>query len=492
MKLDAKLLRYLSSEEFRVLTAVEMGSKNHEVVPTPLIAQIAKLKSGGAHKILGELAKHNLVARVQNAKYDGYRLTYGGYDYLALHTFAVRGSIHSVGNQIGVGKESDIYIVADDDGVQHVLKIHRLGRTSFRAVKSKRDYLESRKSASWMYMSRLAATKEYAFMRALHEHGFPVPTPIDQNRHCVAMSLVDGVPLTHVAEVADVGQLYADLMALLLRLAAHGLVHGDFNEFNLLVREVNQKPVLIDFPQMISTNHPNAKEQFDRDVECVKTYFRRRYNFDATWWPEFDRDVARTVDLDAAVSASGACKLTKRQQRELEQFLLEKRAEDGEELDEDESESESDDESDDDEPAAAAADSPADIEQIGATLQRIHLDQAARLGNSGPVSVHTEDASDASDDDDDEEDAVQLEDINNKQFRAFRDTKETLEQSTTTSRAPRMVRAPKTLTPEDIKRRVAAAQGKSTKSSKTNLNKTRNRKEKAVKESIRYGKTDYE
>ena len=26
---------------------------------------------------------------------------------------------------------------------------------------------------------------------------------------------------------------------------------------------------LIDFPQMVSTNHANAQELFDRDVECV-------------------------------------------------------------------------------------------------------------------------------------------------------------------------------------------------------------------------------
>lgn len=45
-----------------------MGSKNHEVVPTALIAQISKLKSGGVNKILGDLAKRDLVARVQNAK----------------------------------------------------------------------------------------------------------------------------------------------------------------------------------------------------------------------------------------------------------------------------------------------------------------------------------------------------------------------------------------------------------------------------------------
>lgn len=60
---------------------------------------------------------------------------------------------------------TDIYVVADAEGVQRVLKLHRLGRISFRAIKSKRDYLQNRKSASWMYMSRLSATKEYAFMK---------------------------------------------------------------------------------------------------------------------------------------------------------------------------------------------------------------------------------------------------------------------------------------------------------------------------------------
>lgn len=56
---------------------------------------------------------------------DGYRLTYGGYDYLALKTFVKRGTVYSVGNQIGVGKESDIYLVADEEGHQNVLKLQR-------------------------------------------------------------------------------------------------------------------------------------------------------------------------------------------------------------------------------------------------------------------------------------------------------------------------------------------------------------------------------
>lgn len=36
----------------------------------------------------------------------GYRLNYGGYDYLALKTLCSREVIISVGNQMGVGKES--------------------------------------------------------------------------------------------------------------------------------------------------------------------------------------------------------------------------------------------------------------------------------------------------------------------------------------------------------------------------------------------------
>lgn len=52
-----------------------------------------------------------------------------------------------------------------------------------------------RQSASWMYMSRLAAVKEHAFMKALYDAGFPVPRPVDQNRHCVLMTIAKGFPL---------------------------------------------------------------------------------------------------------------------------------------------------------------------------------------------------------------------------------------------------------------------------------------------------------
>lgn len=56
---------------------------------------------------------------------DGYRLTNAGYDYLALKTLTSRNVVTSFGNQIGVGKESNIYIVANEEDQPLCLKLHR-------------------------------------------------------------------------------------------------------------------------------------------------------------------------------------------------------------------------------------------------------------------------------------------------------------------------------------------------------------------------------
>ena len=58
--------------------------------------------------------------------------------------------------------------------------------------------------------------------------------------------------------MSDTAQLYSDLMDLIVRLANHGVIHCDFNEFNIMVNDEG-KPTLIDFPQMVSTKHQNAK-----------------------------------------------------------------------------------------------------------------------------------------------------------------------------------------------------------------------------------------
>ncbi|PGH14113.1 Atypical/RIO/RIO2 protein kinase [Helicocarpus griseus UAMH5409] len=421
MKLDAKAMRYLAAEDFRTLAAVEMGSRNHEVVPTPLIVQLSGLRGGSiVHKCISNLAKINLIARVKNAKYDGYRLTYGGLDYLALHTHQKQKSIYSVGNQIGVGKESDIIVVANADGTQRILKIHRLGRISFRTIKNNRDYLRHRSSASWMYMSRLAAMKEFAFMKALRDHGgFPVPEPIAQNRHTIVMSLIDAFPLRQIASVPDPAGLYAELMEMIVKLAGVGLIHGDFNEFNILIKEevvggksevgkgkrtvgdeglaegeeIKLIPTLIDFPQMVSVDHPNAEMYFDRDVQCIKRYFQRRFGFVSDEKGPFFKDAKKLVGtkksgrrLDVEVEASG---FSKKMAKELEAYMkevgvdgdakegdegrddLDEDGEIGEEEDEEEDEGEGESETEEkDEDDGVASGGEVEVDAFGNTVRK--------------------------------------------------------------------------------------------------------------------------
>jgi len=289
-----------------VLTAVEMGMKNHEIVPGVLVASIASLRHGGVHKLLRELCKNKLLCYERGAKYDGYRLTNAGYDYLALKTLTSRNVVASFGNQIGTGKESNIYVVGGPEGEQLCLKLHRLGRTCFRKIREKRDYHKARKQMSWIYLSRISATKEFAYMKALKNRGFPIPNPIDFNRHCIIMELVDGYTLQNINEVENPGEMYDKLMNLLLKFANHGVIHGDFNEFNIMVTD-DGNPIIIDFPQMVSTAHPQAEYFFNRDVTCIRDFFRRRFGYESELAPTFE-DVVRVDALDAEVSASGVTK----------------------------------------------------------------------------------------------------------------------------------------------------------------------------------------
>jgi len=222
---------------------------------------------------------------------------------LALKTLTKRDLISGIAQQIGVGKESDIYIAEDSNGRQLAVKFHRLGRTSFRAIKAKRDYHKHRQSASWLYLSRLAALKEFAFMKALHENGFNTPIPVGVNRHCVLMTLVDGCPMYQVREFMHPSRIYNECLRLICRLAEYGLIHCDFNEYNLLIND-DEELTLIDFPQMVSISHPNAQMYFERDVECIRRFFSKRCGWEAPEAPSFN-SVHREHDLDVSLSASG-------------------------------------------------------------------------------------------------------------------------------------------------------------------------------------------
>jgi len=118
MKLDASVMRTMSPLDYRVLEAVEKGMDSRTLVAVTVIQSIANLRHGGTNKIISSLHRDNLLAHDQSCGYDGYRLTNSGYDILALWSLKQRGIISAIGDQIGVGKESDVYIAASPEGRQ--------------------------------------------------------------------------------------------------------------------------------------------------------------------------------------------------------------------------------------------------------------------------------------------------------------------------------------------------------------------------------------
>uniref|UniRef100_A0A3B0N6N9 Serine/threonine-protein kinase RIO2 n=1 Tax=Theileria annulata TaxID=5874 RepID=A0A3B0N6N9_THEAN len=294
MKLDPSHFCYLTNTEFRVLTAIEIGMRNHQYIPLSLITTTANLRSVGMSKVISSLLKAKLIVHCGKV-YDGYKLTFLGLDYLALRALSKRGVIASVGRRIGVGKEADVHLCKDTSDNLVVLKFHRLGRISFRSVKNNRDYMGNRKHASWMYLSQLAAKKEYSYLSNLYEESFPVPEPIDFNRHVIAMRFIDGIPLSQVKEMGNPMKVLHILMDLIVKLARLGIIHGDFNEFNLMIDEDGNKVTVIDFPQVISVYHENAQFYFERDVKSVVEMYKRKFKIEVVEFPSF-LDVVKTVD----------------------------------------------------------------------------------------------------------------------------------------------------------------------------------------------------
>lgn len=265
--------RSITNKEFRVLVAIENKMKFHEWVPIEEIASFTAFDMKEIEYLLFKLAKNKLIHRnIRN--YEGYRIYFEAYDLLALNAFVKRGSVNTLGEVIGVGKESIVYEATGGIIDRHVaIKFHREGKMSFKQVRVKRETTGERRHLSWLYAARLAAKKEYDALVALYPQ-VSVPEPIDNNRHAIVMSMAKGQQLAHA--ILDEPRWYLDDVLNQVRKAySLGIIHADLSEFNIFVDP--QGCQIIDWPQFITSDHANAKELLTRDIENVVSYFDRKY-----------------------------------------------------------------------------------------------------------------------------------------------------------------------------------------------------------------------
>jgi len=230
----AAIVRELEPEDFYLLSGLEQGMRFSEWVNREKLPSYSQLTAEEIDYRLDRCMRHELIER-RTIQYEGYQLTFEGYDVLALHTFAERETIDGIGAPLGVGKESDVYEAISYKPL--AIKYHREGYTNFREVQKERDYTSDHHHVSWLYTARKAAEREHEALQTVYPD-VSVPRPIDQNRHAIVMEKFDGVELARAKLESE--QVVAILDLILRELATayrEGYVHADISEYNVAIAE---------------------------------------------------------------------------------------------------------------------------------------------------------------------------------------------------------------------------------------------------------------
>lgn len=271
------LYKSLTDEDFKVLYALEKYIDNREYVPLQLLEKYSGLYEEKLQLILIKLHDLNIVKRETVSGNKMYRLTMLGYDMLAIRALARANIIEAIGDKIGVGKESEIYLGLAPGNIQVAVKLLRIGRISFRQTKRVRIWTRE-KELSWYKQSKFAAEREFKALKELVNHSSNVPLPLGYNRHAVVIEFIDGVELYKrplLREPNSVLRQLLDTIAISYHKAQ--IVHGDLSEYNVLVRRIDEKPFIIDWPQYVYREDPTANELIRRDVYYIVRFFNKVY-----------------------------------------------------------------------------------------------------------------------------------------------------------------------------------------------------------------------
>ncbi len=273
-----KVFKKIDAKDFRILTGIETGMKHFEWVPIEELNKYTKMPLDKLEYRLRKLVRDKLVVRTTQP-YEGYQIYFEGYDALALNTFVKRKSISAIGDEVGVGKESVILEairqpeLAIGKPSPVIIKFHREGRTSFKQIKRVRDHIGEREHFSWIYAARLAAQREYEIMTKVYPQ-VSIPKPLDQNRHAIIMEIAKGSLLSKTKLLN--AEWYLDEILRQVKITySLGIIHADLSEYNIFVSEEGVQ--LIDWPQYITPDHPQADEILERDVSNVLVHFNRKY-----------------------------------------------------------------------------------------------------------------------------------------------------------------------------------------------------------------------
>jgi RIO kinase 2 len=267
----ARYVKTLKDEEWRTLLGLERASVTLGSAEPGMISRLARLPLERVRFAIDKLSAKEMVHR----EGVNFSLTQSALEALALKDYVRRDLVGALGAIIAKGKESDVYEAFTDQGGLLALKFFKLGRASFREVRRKRS-VERGGMKSWMAVNYEAAKREYTSLKSLEGLSAVFPKAVAYNRSTVLLEELNGVRFTQMSELNDpLKVLEVILHAIRVAYMDAGLVNGDLSEYNILTD--GEKIWIIDWPQSVDKDHPNAKELLARDVKAVLKFFKRRY-----------------------------------------------------------------------------------------------------------------------------------------------------------------------------------------------------------------------
>lgn len=273
MGISADHIRELHRYEVRILMILERLMRRYRWVPLDILRRTIGLSESEVSYRLGRLMTMGMV-RFDAVPYEGYSLVFQGYDALALISLTRKGTVRALGPLIGEGKEAVVY---EGLGLSELaLKFHHVGQRSFQSARVTREYMPEEGHCPWIFASRLSAEREYEALRRLHP-AVSVPLPIDINRHTVVMEYVPGATLNRCS-LESPREVLSDILRNVRLAYGNGIIHADLSEFNVM--HDGSRIYLIDWPQWVGVDHPNAADLLLRDIGNITRYFSRRYGIE--------------------------------------------------------------------------------------------------------------------------------------------------------------------------------------------------------------------
>ena len=271
-KIAAKKIKSLELEDVIILETLEKALDSYLSVPNNYLSDVTKIHQEEIEYRTEKLRKLEFIAKEKK----GNVILTQGLDALALETLVKKGLISVIGNSLGVGKESDVFEVFDDEEESYAIKFYRIGRISFRQTRRKRVYVSPDNQRNWLRICIEAAKKEMKNLINLSKLGVSVPYPIAREKHSILMNKIDGKLISDQELINPPEVLEQILESVMVSYTKADLINGDLSQFNILFD--GETPYIIDWPQSINTKHPNSEEILTRDIKNILTFFKRKYN----------------------------------------------------------------------------------------------------------------------------------------------------------------------------------------------------------------------